>query len=182
MMSSSGSGCCLIPNSLMPSEATIAVAAPVSLADYTQPGLIVPRLRERDTAGIISELSQALQREGCLPDLLQFYHAALNQELLANSALDCGLAFPHARLSGVKRLQFAFGRTPEPVVWGVKSSWSVRLVFLMAVPATDAAGYLHLLASLARLGQQPELLAQLRGAESSEAILAALQQARLRQA
>jgi mannitol/fructose-specific phosphotransferase system IIA component (Ntr-type) len=82
----------------------------------------------------------------------------------------------------VKRLRFAFGRTPEPVVWGVKSSWPVQLVFLLAVPATDAAGYLHLLASLARLGQQPGLLAQLRGAESSQAVLAALQQAGLRHA
>ena len=158
------------------------VAAPVSLADYTRPALIVPCLRERDTAGIISELSQVLQREGDVPDVLPFYKAALNQELLANSALESGLAFPHARLSGVKRLQFAFGRAPEPIVWGGRSSWPVQLVFLMAVPATDAAGYLHLLASLARLGQQPELLAQFRAAENAEAVLAVLQQIKLRQA
>jgi len=166
----------------MLSEAAIHIAQPVSLAEYTRPALIVPRLRERDTAGIISELSQVLQREGSVPDVLQFYQAALNQELLANSALESGLAFPHARLSGAKRLQFAFGRTPEPIVWGVRSSWPVQLVFLLAVPATDAAGYLHLLASLARLGQQPELLDQLRAAENAEAILTALQQIKLRQA
>jgi mannitol/fructose-specific phosphotransferase system IIA component (Ntr-type) len=165
----------------MLSEVTITVAAPVSLADYSRPALIVPRLRERDTAGIISELGQVLQREAIVPDVLPFYQAALNQELLANSALDCGLAFPHARLSGVKRLQFAFGRTLEPIVWGARSSWPVQLVFLLAVPATDAAGYLHLLASLARLGQQPEHLAQLRGAETTEDILAVLQKIRLRQ-
>jgi mannitol/fructose-specific phosphotransferase system IIA component (Ntr-type) len=165
----------------MPSEAILSIAAPVSLADYTQPALIVPQLRERDTAGIIGELSQALQRQGCVPDVLPFYQAALNQELLANSALDCGLAFPHARLSGVKRLQFAFGRTPEPIVWGARSSWPAQFVFLLAVPATDAAGYLHLLASLARLGQQPEHLAQLRVAENAEAILAVLQNIRMRQ-
>jgi mannitol/fructose-specific phosphotransferase system IIA component (Ntr-type) len=165
----------------MSSEATLNVAAPVSLADYTQPTLIVPRLREGDTAGVISELSQVLQRQGCVPDVLPFYQAALNQELLSTSALACGLAFPHARLSGVKRLQFAFGRTPEPIVWGAKSSWPVQLVFLLAVPATDAAGYLHLLASLARLGQQPDYLAQLRGAENAETILTVLQQIRLRQ-
>jgi mannitol/fructose-specific phosphotransferase system IIA component (Ntr-type) len=58
----------------------------------------------------------------------------------------------------------------------------VQLVFLLAVPATDAAGYLHLLASLARLGRQPEILAQLREADHAEAILASLQQVRLRQA
>lgn len=166
----------------MPSEATINIAAPASLADYTRPALIVPRLRERDTAGIISELSQPLQREGCVPDVLPFYQAALNQELLANSALESGLALPHARLSGVKRLQFVFGRTPEPVIWGGRSCWPVQLIFLLAVPATDAAAYLHLLASLARLGQQPEILSQLREAEDAESILAVLQQIRLRQA
>ena len=165
----------------MPTEATLTIAAPVSLADYTQSELIVPQLRECDTAGIISELSQVLQRQGGVPDVLPFYQAALNQELLANTALDCGMAFPHARLSGVKRLQFAFGRTPEPIVWGARSSWPVQLVFLLAVPATDAAGYLHLLASLARLGQQPEHLAQLRAADNAEAILAVLQKARMRQ-
>jgi mannitol/fructose-specific phosphotransferase system IIA component (Ntr-type) len=168
-------------NSPMLFEATINVAVPVTLADYTGPALVVPRLREGDTAGIISELSQVLQRQGAVPDVLPFYQAALNQELLTSSALDCGLAFPHARLSGIKRLQFAFGRTPVPIVWGAKRSWPVQLIFLLAVPATDAAGYLHLLASLARLGQQPDVLAQLRAAENVQAILAALGNIRMRQ-
>jgi mannitol/fructose-specific phosphotransferase system IIA component (Ntr-type) len=176
-----GASCCPAPAPPMLSETANHVAAPLSLADYTRPALIVPRLRQRDTAGVISELSQVLQREGCVPDVLPFYQAALNQELMANSALECGLAFPHARLGGVQRLQFAFGRTPAPILWGAGSSWPVQLVFLLAVPATDAAAYLHLLASLARLGQQPELLAELRAAESAEAILAALERIRLRQ-
>jgi len=62
----------------------------------------VPRLRQGDIAGIIGELSQALQREGCVPDVLPFYQAALNQELLTSSALECGLAFPQHRLGGIR--------------------------------------------------------------------------------
>ncbi len=156
-------------------------AAQVTLANFTSRQLVVPRLRERDTAGIISELSQVLQRENSVPDVLPFYHTALNQELLANSALECGLAFPHARLSGVKQLQFAFGRAPQPVIWGAKGLWPVQLIFLLAVPATDAAGYLHLLASLARLGQQTDLLSELRRAETADAILGVLERIKLRQ-
>ncbi len=152
-----------------------------SLADYTRASLVVPQLRERDTAGVISELSLLLQREGSIPDMLPFYHAALNQELLATSALDCGLAFPHARLSGVKQLQFAFGRTSEPIIWGAKSTWPVQLVFLLAVPATDAASYLHLLASIAKLGRERECLAQLRAAQTPETILSVLQMIQIRQ-
>lgn len=165
----------------MLSEVTSTILAPASLADFTRSRLIVPRLRQRDAAGIINELSLVLQREGCVPDVLPFYQAALNQELMANSALDCGLAFPHARLSGIKRLRFAFGRTPTPIPWGTKSSWPVQMVFLIAVPATDAASYLHLLASLARLGQQPELLEELREAEGPGGILAALGAVGIRQ-
>ncbi len=161
-------------------DTPIPVAVPLTLADYTQAGLIVPNLRERDTAGVIGELSQALQRQGSVADVLPFYHAALNQELLSSSATPAGLAFPHARLSGVKQVTFSFGRTPAPVNWSAKDSWRVQFIFLLAVPATDAATYLHLLASLARLDQQPELLNRLRAAENAQDILAVLEQVRLR--
>ena len=150
-------------------------AVTLTLADYTHPALIVPSLREHDMAGILGELSQALQRQGCIPDMLPFYHAALNQELLSNSAHSCGIAFPHARLGAVKQVQFALGRASQPVIWGSKNSWPVQLIFLLAVPATDAAQYLHLLATLARLGQQPERLTELRLASTTEELFAVLE-------
>ncbi len=161
-------------------DATPKTVAPDSLATYTRASLIVPVLRERDTAGVISELSVLLQRAGAVPDMLPFYHTALNQELLSTSALDCGLAFPHARLSGVKHLQFAFGRTREPIIWGSKETWRVQLIFLLAVPATDAASYLNLLASIARLGRHQDSLAQLRAAQTPEEILAVLRRIQIR--
>ena len=165
----------------MPLDVTVGPVGQLTLARYTSRSLIIPRLRERDTAGIISELSQTLQREGCLSDVLPFYHAALNHELMTSSAHPSGLALPHGRVSGVKQLQFAFGRACEPVAWGSKGSWPVQLVFLLAVPATDAASYLHLLASLARLGQQPEQLAALRAAPDSQSVLSILEKIRIRE-
>jgi len=155
-------------------DATLNLVNSATLADFTRPDLVVPELRERDTAGIISELSHVLRREGCVPDVLPFYHSALNQELLANSALECGLAFPHARLSGIRQVQFAFGRAPQPVPWGAKGAWPVQCIFLLAVPATDATTYLQLLASLARLGQQNGTLSHLRSAKSAAEVIAVL--------
>lgn len=157
-------------------ELGLKTVGQLTLADYTSASLLVPRLRERDTPGIIGELGRTLQNQGSVPDVLPFYHAALNQELMVNSALECGIAFPHARLSGIKQLQFALGRTPEPVIWGAKGSWPVQLIFLLAVPATDAARYLHLLASIARLGLQESFLAKLRAAEDAAGMLAVLEQ------
>ena len=155
-------------------------AAAGTLADYTRAALILPELRERDTAGIVSELSQALQREGVIPDLLPFYHTALNQELLSDSVLETGVAVPHARMSGIKELRFAFGRTPGPVTWGGRCACAVQFVFLAAVPATEAAGSLQLLASLARLAQQEAVLAALRAAVDPPALLSVFDQIKVR--
>jgi mannitol/fructose-specific phosphotransferase system IIA component (Ntr-type) len=163
----------------MPPENTTAAITEGSLADFTRRELIVLQLRERDAAGIIGELSQVLREQDFVPDVLPFYQAALNQELLAGSANGFGIALAHARLSGVKRLQFAFGRTTQPVVWGAKGSWPVGLVFLLAVPATDAAAYLHLLSSLAQLGRSREILAELRVAPDASTALTILRKIKL---
>jgi len=158
----------------MPPESTPAVIATGSLADFTRPELIVLQLRERDAAGILGELSRVLREHDCVPDVLPFYQAALNQELLASCSNGFGIALAHARLGGVKQLQFALGRAGRPVVWGAKGSWSVQLVFLLAVPATEAAAYIHLISSLARLGRNREILADLLAAPDSSALLAIL--------
>ena len=140
------------------------------LADYTRPELIVPGLRETDPAGIIKELSHRLRAHKAIGDVLSFYHAALNHDLLSNSALPPGIAIPHARSAQVSRLTLAIGRTRQPVVWGIKSAWSVDHVFLIAVPATDARDYLALLSGIATMGGQPEMLARLRAAPDEREI------------
>ena len=151
-----------------------------TLADFTGPGLIIPHLRGQDAASVIQELSRAMQREGRVPDLLPFYHAALNHEFLVGTEMEAGMAFPHARLPGLKELSFAFGRSVEPLGWGAKAVRSVRLVFLMAVPATDSTQYLLLISGLARLAKDEQLVERLHAVQDTFQILEVLQQVRLR--
>ena len=151
----------------------------MTLADFTSPGLILPHLRGHDAASVIQELSHALQREKRVPDLLPFYHAALNHEFLVSSDMEAGMAFPHARLPGLKELAFAVGRSKEPLDWGSKNTRSVRLVFLIAVPATDSTQYLLLISGLARLAKDSQLVEKLHKANDAFQILEALQQIKL---
>ncbi|MBI4327483.1 MAG: PTS sugar transporter subunit IIA [Chloroflexi bacterium] len=164
----------------MPTSNLIGSGQGLSLADFSSEPLMVPELQERDTAGVIKELSQALQLESCIPDLLPFYHAALNREFLTSTALSQGLAFPHARLGGLQQLWFALGRSADPIIWGSKGALPVRLVFLVAVPSTDATSYLHLLSGLSRLGKENQYLEDLLTAKSPEEMVAILKQIRLR--
>ena len=160
----------------------LAAERVVSLADFTSPGLIIPRLQGRDAATVIRELCAVLQREAGVPDLLPFYHAALNREFLFSTAMDHGVAIPHARVSGLARLSFALGRSAEPLVWVPRGRPLVRLVFLCAVPATEATAYLLLSSSLARLAKEPRWLKMLLEADGASEMLNALRQVTLRTA
>jgi len=152
----------------------------MTLADFTSPGMIIPHLRGQDATSVIQELSQAIHREGRVPDFLPFYHTALNREFLVGTDMEAGMAFPHARLPGLKELSFAFGRSDEPLLWGARGSRTVRIVFLLAVPATDSTQYLLLISGLARLAKENELMEKLRAAQDTFQILDALGQVKLR--
>ena len=152
----------------------------VSVADYTRPELIVPRLRERDPVVIIEELSQRLRAGGIIGDVLSFYQTVVNHEFLSNSALPIGIATPHARSAQVSRLTMAIGRTGEPVDWGTTESLPVEYVFLIAVPLTDATNYLSLLSGLAGFGRWPEMLTRQRSAADARSIFKLLKEINVR--
>ena len=86
----------------------------MTLADFTRPGLIVPRLRGRDAATVIQELAAAMQQEGRAPDGESLCRAALNRELFGGTDMEGGMAFPHARLAGVAVLHEQGERPRRP--------------------------------------------------------------------
>jgi len=141
--------------------------------------LIVPHLRARDATGAIHELSLVMQREGGVPDWLPFYHEALNREFLLSTDMEAGMAFPHARLAGLKELVFAFGRSDEAFAWGPEVTHRVRLVFLLAVPVGDSGPYLPLVSGLARLSAAHPLLDRVFGAAGPDEIMVAFRQVAL---
>jgi mannitol/fructose-specific phosphotransferase system IIA component (Ntr-type) len=136
----------------------------MTLADFTAPDLIVPRLRGEESASAIKELTEALHSGNRVPDSLPFYQAAMNREFMAGTEREAGMAFPHARIAGLKEVSFALGRSPGPLRWGHPAVGCVHLVFLLAVPATDAAQYLLVISGLARLSRDDGLVARLNGA------------------
>lgn len=145
----------------MSSESPVDPSPPMSLADFTGPGLMVPQLRGEESASAIKELTEALQSENRVTDALPFYQAALNREFLAGTDMEAGMAFPHARMAGLKEVSVALGRSVEPLRWGAQGAGLVRLVFLLAVPATDATQYLLVISGLARLARDAGLTARL---------------------
>ncbi len=165
----------------LPDPAPISFFHPMTLADFTSLDLILPDLRGHDAASAIQELSQALQHGKKIADLLPFYHAALNHEFLVGSDSESGLAFPHARVPDLKEPSFAMGRSQKPLDWGSKTFRPVRLVFLIAVPATDSSRYLLLNSALGRLASDGRLVEKMHSAREGFQMLAVLREIKFRE-
>ena len=143
-----------------------------TMADYTEASLMLPLLRCRDAAAVTAELCSTLQREGRINDLLPFYHGVISHEALSSTVISPGWALPHARIPGIPALSFALGRTAEPLAWF--GGEPVNMVFLFAVPESDAAAYLRLIAGLAKLGQDRLRLERLGDAADSQSMFEVL--------
>ena len=155
-------------------EISFSSVRATSLADFTTEEMMIPRLRGSATAGIIHELSHVICRSGVVSDTLPFYQRALNREFLASSALPCGIALPHARTNSVRELRFAVGKLSGPTNWCGQLGWPIEFVFLLAVPATDAATYLEVLRAFSTLGSTKHLLEDFREAATTGEMLRAL--------
>ena len=146
----------------------------MTVGDFTELSLLIPQLLAVDQASAIHALSHRLQSAGRVEDSLTFFQAALQRDYLSSSAIDGGVAFPHARGHGVNRLTLALGLSKEGVHW--RDGSQVHAVFLIAAPSAEAQLYLTIVSALARQSRLSGWLASLMACNQPEELLGALGQ------
>ncbi|MDB6123532.1 MAG: fruA: system, fructose subfamily, component [Pedosphaera sp.] len=162
------------------SQSAVNAVNASTLADFTSEALIIPDLKARDMTGAILELSKVFQQSDKRWDAQKLNQFALEREQQMSTAMNFLTAFPHVRSNACLKLQFALGRTSKPFEWGKPGSLSVQFVFLNAVPATEALGYLKLLSGMSKLGKEPALLEQFKAATTAKELFGLLRKISLK--
>jgi diadenylate cyclase len=121
------------------------------LARYLLPTRIVT-LRSRTREGAIRELAAVLSPAGSGLDTELVTGAVGNREKIVSSWIAPGIAIPHARLSDMKGIEIAVGRSRAGVSWDAGDGDPVHLLFLIVSGDGDADSDQHvlLLAEIAR--------------------------------
>jgi PTS system nitrogen regulatory IIA component len=96
------------------------------------------------------------------------------RERLGSTGVGYGVAVPHARLPGLKRMHGVFVRLETAVDFGAVDEQPVDLVFALLGPVDHPAEHLRALAKASRALRQADLRRQLRQAHSVDAIRALL--------
>ena len=131
-------GCAFWEVKLLPSIATAIAADRIVELQTTEPEEVLARL----VAAIAASAGLA-DREEALRT------AILAREELSSTAIDGGLALPHARLPGLKAFTIALGRSREGVAFGAQDGRPVHIFLMLAGPEGEERqpDYLKLLRS-----------------------------------
>ncbi|MDR6789069.1 PTS system nitrogen regulatory IIA component [Sphingomonas sp. BE138] len=100
--------------------------------------------------------------------------ALTTREKEGSTGFGGGVAIPHARIAGLRRVALAVARLTHPLDYGAVDDAPVDVVAAMFSPPQAGGEHLKALARVARRLRDRPLVAKLRGAGSPDAIYALL--------
>ena len=123
----------------------------MKIDDILVEDLVLPELGSRTKADVLAELAAAVTRRYPELDQAQVVAALEERERLNSTALADGVAIPHGRLPGLKRVFAAFGRSRDGVEFQSLDGKPTQLFFLLVAPEDSAGPHLKALARISRL-------------------------------
>jgi nitrogen PTS system EIIA component len=96
------------------------------------------------------------------------------RERLGTTGFGNGVAIPHGKIAGLKRIYAMVVRLAEPIDYKAIDGQPVDLVFLLLSPPDAGAEHLKALAAVSRVVRHGPTLEKLRGARSRDALAAVL--------
>ncbi|MGH6791677.1 MAG: PTS IIA-like nitrogen regulatory protein PtsN [Methyloceanibacter sp.] len=143
------------------------------LGDLISPEAVIPSLKVKTKKQLLQELSV---RTGRLTGLSErdIFDVLWQRERLGSTGLGHGVAIPHAKLPGIKRIVGVFARLAEPVDFDAMDGDKVDIVFLLLAPEGAGADHLKALACISRLLRDGQAVEKLRASRDESALYAVL--------
>ncbi len=148
----------------------------MNLSEIIEPRAVLSRLKAQNKKQLLQELSQSFSALVGI-DQRQIFEVLNTREKLGSTGLGQGIAIPHGRMAGIKRVHGLFARLATPVPFESIDGDPVDLVFALLAPTHAGADHLTALARISRLLREPLKVAKLRGTDSAEGLYAVLTEA-----
>jgi nitrogen PTS system EIIA component len=143
------------------------------VADFIGPEAVIPSLKVKTKKQLLQELAARAERLTGVQERYIF-DTLLQRERLGSTGLGEGIAIPHGKLAGLKRIVGIFARLGEPIDFDAVDGDPVDIVFLLLAPEGAGADHLKALAGISRLLREGHAVDKLRASKDAAAIYAVL--------
>ena len=145
----------------------------IALSELLDEKQVILRLRSRKLPNALREIIQLLAQNGRVDNAEKFLEEVLAREQAHPSAVESGVAFPHARTDLVNEIVIGIGRSRAGIPVGANQQ-RARLIFVIGVPERLLNDYLICVGTLARLVKDDAIRTTLLEAETPRQFLDAL--------
>ena len=145
----------------------------MEIANLISPASVVANLRVGSKKQALQDLAKRAAETTGLPERAIF-EVLLERERLGTTGVGNGIAIPHGKLPGLRRLYGLFARLETPIDFDAVDEQPVDLIFLLLAPEAAGADHLKALARVSRLLRDRAVCEKLRGADQADAMYALL--------
>jgi PTS system nitrogen regulatory IIA component len=142
----------------------------MKIEDILSEELVLGDLTGRSKNDVLAELADAVTRHHPELDKSRLVGALEDRERLNSTALGDGVAIPHGKLPGLRRVFAAFARSRDGVDFQSIDGKPTHLFFLLVAPEDSAGAHLKALARISRLLKDPAFRSRLLEAPDSRAL------------
>lgn len=141
----------------------------MDLSDLIEAKAIMPALRANSKKQLLQLLAEKAAEVTGLPER-EVFDTILQRERLGSTGVGNGIAIPHGKLAGVKKITGVFARLESPVDFESLDDQPVDLVFLLLAPEGAGADHLKALSRIARVLRDGDIVTKVRGTTEATAI------------
>ena len=142
----------------------------MKIADVLTPALAVCQLTGGSKKRVLENISQLIssQLESAQDQSETVFNNFLARERLGSTGIGTGVAVPHCRTKGVKKIHGCLAKLEAPVDFDAVADLPVDLVFALVVPEEKNEEHLSTLARIAQIMQTDSSRQMLRNCKSNQ--------------
>jgi PTS system nitrogen regulatory IIA component len=141
------------------------------ISDLLSPERIRFDVKSSSKKRLLELISEELARNSSEFTKREIFESLCARERLGSTGLGKGVAIPHGRIKGSQHVEASFIRLNKPLPYDSADGEPVDLLFCLAVPEDCGEDHLKLLAQVAELFSDPEMLAKIREAEDAGSLM-----------
>lgn len=148
----------------------------MKITDFLDAARIIPNLKGKDKRDALTEMSDWLASQDPTLDAKKLLETLLEREKIISTAIGEGVAIPHGKMPGLRKVSGLFARSPQGVNFDSLDGGPTYLFFVLVAPEDSAADHLKALARISRLLKDGSFRARLMEGNTREEIFNVIQE------
>ncbi len=142
----------------------------MKLVDFLKVKTVIPKLKSTTKQSVIKEIADNISNIHPNINNERLIEALLEREKLCSTALDSGVAVPHAKISGITEIILGFGKSLEGIAFESLDNTPTNFFITLIAPENSSGTHIQLLARISKIFRDQDLRSKLLNCDSEEEI------------